>query len=780
MVSSHNTRKRFSLVLNFPPLYKSSDAAHRPDDSDLRSSLSASPRRTTFFPILSPRPPATLHLKQEQPPLPLPLTDSEGLDPSEKMKLVRKNRKLSRLFGEVPHPIPISVDAAARPVDVDFDNVPEEPGTSTSASSSLGTASSSIRKRKPSLKRCATATGYPSSPLPPQDLHRSRSFGIPASITIPPAAITTRGSPVSPIKFTRPHTAELVPPLPSSPAFSSPPTDATRTAVESTTKRDSTTSSVLVPDPEQIKRARVAKLARQLGEAVPPEILVRASSPRPRTPLASPSGVSFAEIQDLPTHHAGSVGRPSTRRRLSLDLRAFARGNTQPLLTDSAKEKALKRSRSGRKARAQTSGGGNQCTDNMGDAAENEELGSEDDIAMTEKQRVLNVKRARKMNQVRVTDLLILLSLKLMALPTQLFGNDPPPALFQITNISPRLSGGPEPVVSSPLQEAAAMEHISPQLSGPATLRNAMRDSRGTVSSGDASPLVFAEVSSLPPSRATTPQAGRADLDTASDMDVDPDPPSMPDPRTKSPSIKPSPSILSVESTSSVQPSLAASCTSVTPLHSPLLSPMDSPYSASDPTRLLNPMPFSTMFIWDPPAPLPAPAALPEPLGMHPSDPDFRARRMRAAKLSRFFGVGLHEVAEVLPTATSQSPVESRHSEGRSEPRRPSQSSTREARNSESAGGASLSRMRTSSSGKRSRSIPRRQSIVPPLPSQSVAEQTEVKSERPTSSHRRKYSTTAEAFGEGYGALAFLESRKSGFVHELEMQDVIKQLRKIK
>ena len=38
--------------------------------------------------------------------LPLPLTD--GLDPTEKMKLLRKTRKLSRILGEVPIAVSIN------------------------------------------------------------------------------------------------------------------------------------------------------------------------------------------------------------------------------------------------------------------------------------------------------------------------------------------------------------------------------------------------------------------------------------------------------------------------------------------------------------------------------------------------------------------------------------------------------------------------------------------------------------------------------------------------
>ncbi|KAI9062974.1 hypothetical protein FKP32DRAFT_770439 [Trametes sanguinea] len=834
MVLSSNNRKSFPANLQLPSLPHlpfgssppSRDSEASRSDRSLRSSFVASPSRASFLSPRVPPLPASLHLKQEQPVIPIPLTD--GLDPSEKMKLLRKAKKLSRILGEVPIPVPIDSPAETR--DLRFLGVQEEPSlTSASTASSSSLKSPPVFQTTGSLKRSATL-GHQRQSLQ-NGIQRARSLAsLRPSLTIPPAAITIHSSPISPVIFSWPEKN----PIPPSPLTPITPSDdygeidrqSKRDSFSS--KRDSVASSIFPSErsPEQVQRARAAKLARQLGENIPPELLIRASSPQPRSPLSSPSMVSFAEasltIREPPRRASsarptiGKTNRRDAKRRLSLDLRAFVKVPEPPVPSPALSEPdkystvqhKSKHSLAGKKSQTphdsepgDTPAEGNAPNVDPVSAAERDsdlESDWDDDCSgplSLERQRALNVRRARKMLQV--------------------FGNEPPPSLFQITNIPPRAT---EEGISVSLSishckrdsRATVVSVSSSQLSVDEA-RDPQRDSVGTTSSSgeNLSPLIFADPGSVPPSQPQTPHPVVAEEDTDSIPALPPLPPSQDtvvEVRPSSPLSVPtiaSSSLhsLSLASTASVPGSRAQSLYSQSPQTSPIR-----------PSFQITPPPHATMFLFGPLSaptspPLSPPSVLPEGADdIHPSDPHFRMRRLRAAKLSRFFGVGLNDIAGLLrgnsssagasAGAPSSPPLrEFRRSDASdSIPSPTSLRSSRSARPVTSAGvldSPSVSsaesagpRKRTLSSGTRTRSLSRTSRRPQTQPAtQPVGEryrsnsQPEVLAQQ---SHNRVFSTTVEISAESRRPFAFLDGRRPSKAKEMDMHDVIRELRKIK
>ena len=383
--------------------------------------------------------------------LPLPLTD--GLDPTEKMKLLRKTRKLSRILGEVPIAVSIN-EPGSQPntpadVHIGLTGLRQESPLSSSTSPPMTASSSSAKSpllsvaRLTSLRRSATMGHNHIMTIQWQgEVQRTRSLAsLRTSLTIPPAAITTRPSPISPVEFSWPEKPPSVPPPD---ARVSPTRDDTHESaasssvtslhrrdsvlsVSSTTtarRRDSNASSILSPErtPEQVQRARAAKLTRQLGENLPPDVLLRASSPVPRLFAPTPSLVSFADSpmgqqdrhsgvrRSTSTKRVAPRGHPNPAKRpRSLDVRTSS-GRVTDKDVDAKQRVLLRKSRStSDKMRPMTA-----SAVDMSPARKPHVVGPEadsdlddDDLSRpltstVEKQRALNVWRARKMAQVRL------------------------------------------------------------------------------------------------------------------------------------------------------------------------------------------------------------------------------------------------------------------------------------------------------------------------------------------------------------------------------------------
>ncbi|RDX55974.1 hypothetical protein OH76DRAFT_1414477 [Lentinus brumalis] len=652
MLLSNPNRKSFALSLSLPLSRASSSTRskehHKPQPSPMRDGFPS-----PHSPLVS----ASLHPKPEQPVLAISLAD--GLDPSEKMKLLRKTRKLSRILGEVP--IPVSMEEAD---DLRLAGLLEEPSTSASSSSQSSPAGPPPGiERKGSLSnlhRSATV-GHLNKSARQSKVQRTRSLAsLRPSLAILPAALTTRTSPASPAACPYSHTLA---PLPASPVSSvrvsgdsgketiGPSRRDSLISVESRQRRDSTASSILFPErtPEQVNRARAAKLARQLGENIPPEMLLRAPTPLARSALASPSTTSFAEASwDSIQGPSANHDRSHPRRRLSLDIRTFVRGDSKDAPFQVEKHRILHRksksSLSVKKRRPNTAGAAVETVRRATPMAQDSDIETDpdEDLArpLTEKQRALNVRRARKMNQM--------------------FGNDPPPALYQITNIRP---GAADDSVSVALTVAHRRRHscatfvsVASNFSAPEVDGDRRRKSEDGTTGENLSPLIFAGVPSRPPSGEYATYAGAS-------VEGDDESVLLPYLNSKNGShtdLRPA-SPLGLPVSSPSQQSVAnASVVSITPSNAPSQqssAPLQYPARAS---FRASPPPFLNMFHWgsssaSPPplSPLEASSPLSGPKSASetsPSDPLFRMRRMRAAKLSRFFGVGLQDITGMLVT----------------------------------------------------------------------------------------------------------------------------------
>lgn len=465
-LNSHN-RKTFSLHLNLssPSFSKSTSSAcsreqqsskkgRSPKDYDaLLSPKSVSSLLTTASSALAfstashsdgphlASPGHTHHCD-----LPVPPTTNE-LSPIDKMKLMRKVRKLSRVLGELP--VPPTDEAGA---DLYLPDIAEGPQSASTISTFSPTSPTSTLMLQKPLRRSATFGHGASLNAPASEVHRARSLvSLRPALTInlsqlAPSSQASKLSPIytptSPIVFApsddpeKAHDAlsripSIVCPDPDAKAMPdedtslpSAPTASKRSSSFSRRRRhDSTASSVLVPEahPEQLQRARAAKLTRQLGTSVPPDVLLRAVAPAARSSQrpSTSAGVANGKLLDERQPQRSSSlrrgppqPRRQARRRLSLDLRALA-GMSSPMVpptdadagcvaqdeTTKPGKASLKKSKSAWLAKSMLREEHSREETCSTLSVHDEELGQEKE-PMSEKQRAMAVKRARKMAQV--------------------------------------------------------------------------------------------------------------------------------------------------------------------------------------------------------------------------------------------------------------------------------------------------------------------------------------------------------------------------------------------
>ncbi|EMD41788.1 hypothetical protein CERSUDRAFT_120731 [Gelatoporia subvermispora B] len=573
--------------------------------------------------------------------LPVPPTTNE-LSPIDKTRLMRKVRKLSRVLGELP--VPSATDDAA--TDLYLSDITEGPPSASTISTFSPISPSSVHTSTKSLRRSATFGHGASLNVSASEVQRARSFvSLRPALTInlsqlTPSSHSTKLSPIytptSPIVFAssgdldNPHTGlsrtpSIVCPDIEAKAmqdeppnmFPVPPVGLCARSFSQRKRHDSTASSILVPEtpPEQLQRARAAKLTRQLGNGVPPDVLLRAVAPasRPGQRPSTSAGVANGKLLDqerLPQRSSslrrGPVQtRRQARKRLSLDLRALAGMSSHmappanpevhsPGPEDSAKsgKSVLKKSKSGWLSKSSVRQESSQDELRSTFSLQEEEL-AQGKEPMSEKQRVAAVKRARKM--------------------AQMFGDKPPIALIHITNVpsSEDTSAGMLMVPDSRRSSRTTIASIS----SVGTMNRHLRESFVSAISEPASPIV-----STDPAFSEATKASEHDTLSAD-------------------SVVDDICSLSLASTSSRG---AQSTTSNT-----LLLPHQQAFSSQPRT----PPPFSTMFVFPPEPEVPPPA--PE----HTSSPrEFRARRRQATKLSQFFGVDLHDIAGALPAGIDTTP----------------------------------------------------------------------------------------------------------------------------
>jgi hypothetical protein len=277
-----------------------------------------------------------------QPAEPVPPTLNE-LDTLEKARLLKKARKLSRVFGEVP-----VLEEASLPLDDPRDNPVEAEHLQRPF-----TLSASGNSKRRSLLRLSYQPDM-SNQTPANDSNA--------------------------VNETRPSLL-----------------DSNIIDVQDDNQSD---SSITIISPEQERRIRLAKLTRYLGENVPPELVLRTDEIRIN--WSQSLGTSYGVEQ-------------KGRKRYDVVPNPPPASDDAFLIPQA--EKPASRWASG-----------------MG-AIDQEPLPDTPQEYMSDRERVLNVKRVRKMTQVLCTFLSP--PFTILTVSNQLFGHDPPLELIHVTHRSP-------------------------------------------------------------------------------------------------------------------------------------------------------------------------------------------------------------------------------------------------------------------------------------------------------------------------------------------------------
>lgn len=412
-------------VARSPPAYSPTFAS-----SDGRGSFNptASVTSAANSCLSSPQSPLLAHpIASSDYELPIPPT-TNALASEEKMKLIRKARKLSRVLGEVP------VASALDREDPSFDTSPrlsdvqESPFISSKSASPVPSSSNKIQTVSTSAKKAFRRSltfvqSGSSSSLQVHDVQRSKSFStLRPSLQVPSTSSLCSDVPYSPILFAtsvQGTTSETSVLASSSPSSRQAPAEE---HFDDSFRRNSSSSSLCsiditeqpVPSPEQLQRQRMAKLTRHLGDNIPPEVLLRASSP----PVAQVqiqargSQLSLYSIRNphtvlsadnLPRRTEGFAAMATLRKRpISMEFSGHRKSGAlsapvTPLASPNSVSTDFDTVRRRKTSRTTVSGDAQV----MQDSDTREDFALDSSEPMTEKQRMLNVKRAKKMTQVR-------------------------------------------------------------------------------------------------------------------------------------------------------------------------------------------------------------------------------------------------------------------------------------------------------------------------------------------------------------------------------------------
>ncbi|KAI0079602.1 hypothetical protein K474DRAFT_1770147 [Panus rudis PR-1116 ss-1] len=606
----------------------------------------------------------------------------------EKMEFIKKVRKLSRVLGDFP--VVVTAEDKRTPETTYCGEQSSPLGDSPSTLVSLhATPDSATSSRDTSLRRSITVGHAAGDHVAGgQEIHHAKSFAsLRPTLNIPSTSSSSQSSPISPLRFASSSTEELDPNLPdgahtllrpagaamsSSISVVSEPTGQGVTAPSQSLSRQHSCSSVSPPND------------MRSATKVPPAILLHSASPPPpnRSPISSHSHAHLPSTQTLPpdsrpsnvaeslVSRTKSFGRrrgrsDEAKKRLSLDLHALkstvsapltSPGPSRPTTSPGPKVKGLKGLRKSKSmwVRKQADASEPDLHRHMQDLSPEssplKDTFDSNDVpsrpSISERERILNVRRARKM--------------------TQLFGDNPPLALFQIAHVSSPTSDGDTDQPSSqsrPRRDSLATiisisSSISASLSshhlrsGTDALR--VRDSYISISSIVTSSSLSAEtqavvagpivvvaqdgpMSALDASQPTSTQLPSEDMQpNSSQADLVTTLPSSSSPPSRHSSVRSRPSTAPVRA----KPELRSIDTSSRLVTKQVYYPPPSPPS---------PIPFSDVCI--PSSDASGPPEVPsETTSSTTSKTEFHARQKRAAKLSKFFGVGLNDLADVLPS----------------------------------------------------------------------------------------------------------------------------------
>lgn len=346
---------------------------------------------------------------------PVPPTAND-LAAGDKAMLMRKMRKLGRVLGELPVPEISGEDALERRLSVVIEGEHRSSSTlSRIASISKSTVSKTARK----VFSKSLTLGYTSNSVMEADDMRRVKSSVRPSLNIPsPMQCSAAVYPNNSIRFARSVDGKpsltLIQSTPSSPH---PDTPYHPPVPKFPQRRDSTASSVLLADQdqEQVQRTRAAKLPRHLGGNVPPEVLHPSQSPLPQVPSASSSilGHTVVDHSEMPGRNSSLSAHTSSPRlsrcplSQSVEFRTFkgvgttSAPSTPPHSITTVSERA--KTVSGlRRVRSLWIKGSNENDDAATD--DNSSRARIKERSSCEKERVSNVKRARKMAQVNTRD----------------------------------------------------------------------------------------------------------------------------------------------------------------------------------------------------------------------------------------------------------------------------------------------------------------------------------------------------------------------------------------
>ena len=341
--------------------------------------------------------------------LPVPPTTNE-LAAEEKAKLVKKARKISRVLGEVPIPSRTEEDHEIYSPKR-LSDVPENPPSLNSrpTSPTLNVHIVSASAKKAFRKSLTSFVG--AVPMEKVEVHRSKS----TSALRPPLQVSSitledeDARPYSPIVFaTNDALSDRSVALPEDALPSGNANNSAETLEDHVpssplpplVRHDSSISSDLPVEEtrERIQRQRMERLARILGNGVPPDVLRRAASPSAEDSSSSSvyrttDGAKGMSMEHLPQRSSSLRAKISRRKRpQSLDFATIRSSGiisapATPMEPPSALPAGVRRASS-----VQAKGSKSPLIEDRVLPQSSEPL--------TEKQRILNVKRAKKLTQV--------------------------------------------------------------------------------------------------------------------------------------------------------------------------------------------------------------------------------------------------------------------------------------------------------------------------------------------------------------------------------------------
>lgn len=415
MASSHdgqatlNRRNRFSLILSLSAPTSPSPSTPSLSPSS-RALSSASPR----LPQSPPRSPLSV---QSRANLAMDMDPAAAAESATaRHPRLRKSRKPSLLFRASPDE---NVDASGSSTR----HAPER-----RMSQKGRPASPTVYSAKHQLRRMTSLF----SPRPTLDARFPQSPGVPrsSSPSYPSWSFTSypaSSSPLSPIahidEFGQARDVENIPlvhlhaPAPHLDA-SLPPSPVPFTPIPSPADDNASVISgiPLPPSAAELRRARLAKLTRHLGEPVPAELVLTTSPPAtPATPAPAPESAPAPAPTPRPN---AARRRPHPLHRLSLDMSALLQPLLSPGLPSGASKspaspppprRELRRSRSAWLPRSPPAGGDPPRPRLQARREEAEWLagardgGAHAERPMTPGEKALHVRRAKKMAEVRRT-----------------------------------------------------------------------------------------------------------------------------------------------------------------------------------------------------------------------------------------------------------------------------------------------------------------------------------------------------------------------------------------